>query len=1260
MRNKRLFSLLAVLTLVVSLAVAAPIAHGDGPDGFTPPEKQESQYPNLGSHLNQVVAAVEGGGFSPQLAAADSLLYSGESVAVTIYLTSNVADVVQFLEDNGGDPRNVGDDYIEAYVPVTLLGELSEQPGVTRVREIVPPQPDYGPISSQGVQTHLAQAWHDAQYTGQDVKVGVIDLGFLGLTSLMGSELPTNVRGMCYTDVGEFSNDLSDCDVLDEISPRTPPQCIEAAQRRASLNSVHGTAVAESLVDIAPQVSLYVANPFSRADLQDATRWMASEGVSVINYSVSSIFDGPGDGTSPFSDSPLKTVDEAVANDILWVNSAGNAADNTWFGDYSDPDGDGAISLDEENDEVIDLPFFECRGYTVQLRWEDSWEGASTDLDLHLYHKGLGAVVFSSDDAQSGRSDHIPWEELGFTALSDSEDYGLAATLHSGPVPDWIQLVVWGPGDIEHYTEYGSIGNPSESANPGLLSVGAAHYWDVNTTTLYSSRGPAPDGRVKPDIVGTDCAATVSYPERTPVSLGGNSCWFSGTSQASPHVAGLAALVLQRFPHFTPDQVADYLKHYAEPREAPDPYDADITDDVNNNWGHGFAVLPAPDTEPSPGFDTSCGHVITGNGAYNGQWAVGCQSSEPDRGHSRYYSFTLDQESEVTIDLESDDADPYLYLRQGNTRSGTVVEGGEDDDGGEGFNSQLVVTLEAGTYTIEATTYAEEETGSFTLSISGLGGIAGPPSDPCAQTLTSDGPVSSQWDSGCASETPAPGTSGSGDRLARFYTFDLTAESDVTITLEAADADAYLYLRRGNARSGTAVNDPTSDDDAGGGTSSQVVETLEAGTYTIEATTYEAGQAGSFTLSITGIGGTAETPIENCVQTIAPGGEVSGQWATGCHSETSAPGPTGSGTRLARFYNFALAADSEVTITLESVDADAYLYLRGGNARSGTALNDPAGDDDAGGGTNSEVVETLSAGAYTIEATTYNAGESGGFTLTIAVSSPSDRAALVAFYNATGGTNWGNSSAWLTDAPIGEWHGVTADGEGRVTSLLLSSNQLSGGIPAELSNLTNLITLSLHTNQLSGQIPAELGSLANLRNLSLDTNQLTGEIPAELGNLANLENLWLNSNQLTGQIPSELSNLTNLEALVLHSNQLSGGISDELGNLTNLAWLVLHTNQLSGEIPSELGNLTGLTWLVLSSNELSGQIPAELGDLTNLENLYLSNNQLTGEIPSTLGDLDNLTAIYLAGNELTGCVPEGLRDVSNSDLDQLGLDFCGP
>ena len=104
-------------------------------------------------------------------------------------------------------------------------------------------------------------------------------------------------------------------------------------------------------------------------------------------------------------------------------------------------------------------------------------------------------------------------------------------------MPDWIQLEVRAPGAIEHFTIRGSITNPADSANPGMLAVGAAHYWETDTAvTSYSSQGPTPDGRVKPDIVGTDCGETVSYPRYL---RGSHECWFSGTSQASPHVAGM-------------------------------------------------------------------------------------------------------------------------------------------------------------------------------------------------------------------------------------------------------------------------------------------------------------------------------------------------------------------------------------------------------------------------------------------------------------------------------------------------------------------------------------------------------------------------------------------------------------------------------------------------------------------------------------------------------------------------------------------------
>ena len=133
----------------------------------------------------------------------------------------------------------------------------------------------------------------------------------------------------------------------------------------------------------------------------------------------------------------------------------------------------------------------------------------------------------------------------------------------------------------------------------------------------------------------------------------------------------------------------------------------------------------------------------------------------------------------------------------------------------------------------------------------------------------------------------------------------------------------------------------------------------------------------------------------------------------------------------------------------------------------------------------------------------------------------SDRTALVALYNATDGANWVTSTNWLSDRPLGAWHGVTTNSDGRVTELLLWDNQLTGPIPAWLGDLTNLQWLWLSVNELTGPIPAELGDLTNLTGLDLAGNQLMGPIPAELGDLTNLEWLSLASNQLAGCIPGD-------------------------------------------------------------------------------------------------------------------------------------------
>ena len=204
-------------------------------------------------------------------------------------------------------------------------------------------------------------------------------------------------------------------------------------------------------------------------------------------------------------------------------------------------------------------------------------------------------------------------------------------------------------------------------------------------------------------------------------------------------------------------------------------------------------------------------------------------------------------------------------------------------------------------------------------------------------------------------------------------------------------------------------------------------------------------------------------------------------------------------------------------------------------------------------------------GAATITVSTAKASA----TAAIRVENP-DRAALVALYHGTGGPEWNRRENWLTVAPLGEWHGVRVDEDGRVTELLLNRNALTGPIPAELGNLTKLEYLYLYDNALTGPIPAELGKLAKLEYLYLGHNALTGPIPAELGNLAKLECLYLDGNALTGPIPAELGNLAELVILELSNNALTGPIPTELGKLGRLAWLYLGVNELTGEIPPEL------------------------------------------------------------------------------------------
>ena len=152
---------------------------------------------------------------------------------------------------------------------------------------------------------------------------------------------------------------------------------------------------------------------------------------------------------------------------------------------------------------------------------------------------------------------------------------------------------------------------------------------------------------------------------------------------------------------------------------------------------------------PMPTPDDPCIDEFTNSGSKDGSWNEECESVtsrrmlfDGGRGdgphYAVYYTFTLTAPAIVTVTLDSDDQDTFLYLLSG--KGADVGEIGaldalhyNDDHGNlqdtdtcandgslEQYDSCITKSLAAGDYTVEATTYNSRVTGSFTLTVSGI------------------------------------------------------------------------------------------------------------------------------------------------------------------------------------------------------------------------------------------------------------------------------------------------------------------------------------------------------------------------------------------------------------------------------------------------------------------------------------------------------------------------------------------------------------
>ncbi|WIA22990.1 hypothetical protein OEZ86_009908 [Tetradesmus obliquus] len=183
---------------------------------------------------------------------------------------------------------------------------------------------------------------------------------------------------------------------------------------------------------------------------------------------------------------------------------------------------------------------------------------------------------------------------------------------------------------------------------------------------------------------------------------------------------------------------------------------------------------------------------------------------------------------------------------------------------------------------------------------------------------------------------------------------------------------------------------------------------------------------------------------------------------------------------------------------------------------------------------------------------------------------------------------------------------------------------LAGNLPQEFALLRSLKALDLSRNKLSGTIPGAFGSngtLAGLRELNLSSNILTGPLPAEMRGLTELQKLDLSFNMFAGGLPMEWGQCS-ADTVDVSYNQLSEVPgSDYFSNYAKtVKVLVLRGNALNGTLPGGWGT-SSLQFLDLAQNKLAGWLPPAwldpaAGSYLQLQYINLAQNMLSGSIPA--------------------------------------------
>lgn len=437
--------------------------------------------------------------------------------------------------------HNLKQTTIQALIPLSSLNSLAMIQEVHFIKTPSRAITFAGNYVTEALDDINANNWHNAGFYGQGTRIGVIDVGFKNYKSLLGNDLPATVSAKNFVD-GETQEQLGN-----------------------NNDSPHGTACAEVIHDVAPQATIYLAKIYTDIDLQQAVTWLKTYNIDIISTSLGWYNLTPGDGTGGLAN----IVTSAYNDGILWVTAAGNDQQRHWGGLFSDPDNNGMHNFDT-NQEInffgpgdnsaylIDSGFT----YTVFARWSD-WQNVDQDYDIYVYrwdidsNNGWEKIAWSINN-QDGSYGQTPTEAARFTTSGSPTAYGFIVyrNFETAQTVNFEIFVPYAPRLDEILTSR-SLPNLADAARATTVSA-----IDANSYIRpdYSSEGPtngsggsASGGLNKPDITAYTNVSSTSYGPRG----------FSGTSAATPHVAGTAALILSDNPGFSPGQLQSSLENQA-------------------------------------------------------------------------------------------------------------------------------------------------------------------------------------------------------------------------------------------------------------------------------------------------------------------------------------------------------------------------------------------------------------------------------------------------------------------------------------------------------------------------------------------------------------------------------------------------------------------------------------------------------------------------------------------------------------------------